>query len=141
MDKHHAAWLERHADRDGAWLKANTVPEIKLLVDKADAVIAYMRKAGNYDVDTVQEYKIKQCEAVVKGGRLLEKESPGQGARTDLTSSTTDRSYRSILQRAGLKKNTARLRTQAHRFQARAECQQMPKFVVDLAWPISGRRY
>ncbi len=21
MDKHHAAWLERHADRDGPWLK------------------------------------------------------------------------------------------------------------------------
>ncbi len=21
MNQHHAAWLERHADRDGAWLK------------------------------------------------------------------------------------------------------------------------
>ncbi len=102
MDKHHAAWLERHADRDEAWLTAmlkegfdvhhldRTPQGVQRHDELAGRILALParrrrrdRKAGNYDVDTVREYKIQQCEAVVKGGRLLEEEGPAAAGDFD----------------------------------------------------------
>ena len=74
---------------------------------------------GHYDVDTVREYKIKQCEAVVKGGRLLEKEAPGERARTDLSADTGDASYINLLKTAGLRERTAERWRAAGRLDAR----------------------
>ena len=75
-------------------------------MDKVNAVIAYMRKAGNYDLDTVREYKIRQCEAVVKGGRLLEEIAPPKPGPTK-DSDTAVAIYFDTLEQASIKQKTA----------------------------------
>lgn len=84
--------------------EASSVPELKALVDKGEAVIEYMRKSGHFDFDTVRGLAFARCRAVVKAGRLLEEIAPGQGARTDITSESR---FRSVITTARLSERLA----------------------------------
>ena len=87
---------------------ANTVPDLKAMVDKIDAVVTYMRKAGQFDLETVIEFNALRCKAVWKCGQLLEAIAPGQGARTDqATFRTSAESYKTVISEQGMSPDTA----------------------------------
>ena len=99
---------------------ADTVPDLKALADKGAAIIDYMRKAGKFDDVTVNEITYRVGDAVRKAGALLEDIAPGQGARTDLTSLTGQRSYNEILNVTKMSEGTAHDWRAASKFGAEA---------------------
>ncbi len=56
--------------------EADSVPQLAELARKADALIDYMRSAGRYDFETVQEFCFAKAEAVRRAGALLEEIAP-----------------------------------------------------------------
>ncbi len=61
--------------------EAESVPELAELARKADALIDYMRGAGRYDFETVQEFCFGKAEAVRRAGALLEQMAPDRLGR------------------------------------------------------------
>lgn len=89
---------------------AETVPELKALADKGETIIGYMRKAGKYDVETVNEITYRVGDAVRKAGTLLEEIAPKHGGdrkQVD-TSVNLNSEFEKTLEEANMTAHSAR---------------------------------
>jgi len=99
---------------------ADSVPALAELVRKADSLIGYMRSAGRYDFETVQQFCFGRGDAVRRAGGMLEDIAPGSGRGEKNRNAAV--SYFEQIKDANIKKDTAeRWRASARFPQAKYE--------------------